>query len=188
MSQKFPGMKIAGVYSPPFSTRSHDESAIIERINDTQPDIVWVGLGCPKQEKWMLANVGRIDAPAMIGVGAAFDFHSGVVKWAPKWIRKSGMEWLFRLALEPRRMWRRNFRGMQFATLVMQQAMGKYLWPTIASIAGTLAPHESQVRLANWVAKTNQWFDEEMEATPAPPAPMRIADLTPPRIAAQKAA
>src|ERR1700733_10692148 len=113
MCWRYPGMKIAGVYSPPFSPNPQDDDALIERINDTEPDIVWVGLGCPKQEKWMLANVGRIDAPAMIGVGAAFDFHSGIIKWAPWWIRKAGMEWLFRLMMEPKRMWRRNLRGMQ---------------------------------------------------------------------------
>jgi N-acetylglucosaminyldiphosphoundecaprenol N-acetyl-beta-D-mannosaminyltransferase len=97
-------------------------------INDTRPDVVWVGLGAPKQEKWMARQTGRIAAPAMIGVGAAFDFHSGNVKWAPAWIRALGLEWAYRLALEPRRMWRRNLGNllfvMQIATQSLQRAAG----------------------------------------------------------------
>jgi N-acetylglucosaminyldiphosphoundecaprenol N-acetyl-beta-D-mannosaminyltransferase len=187
MGRRFAGMKIAGVYSPPFSSNPREEDELIERINKTRPDIVWVGLGCPKQEKWMLANVGRIDAPAMIGVGAAFDFHSGVMKWAPWWVRKAGMEWLFRLAMEPQRMWRRNVRGAQFVTLVVQEAMGRFLWPNVAGIAGALAEaRPSLPKLSVWVKKVNRWFDEEMEAPAAPPV-VRIGEPEP-QMQTQKAA
>ena len=108
LRDEFPGLHVAGTHSPPFRTVTEEEdAALIEKINLARPDIVWVGLGAPKQEKWMAAHVGRVEAAAMIGVGAAFDFHSGNVRWAPPWVRWLGLEWLFRLACEPRRMWRR---------------------------------------------------------------------------------
>jgi N-acetylglucosaminyldiphosphoundecaprenol N-acetyl-beta-D-mannosaminyltransferase len=108
LRDEFPGLQVVGTQSPPFRTLTEEEdTARVERINVARPDIVWVGLGAPKQEKWMAAHVGRIEAAAMIGVGAAFDFHSGNVRWAPPLVRRLGLEWLFRLACEPRRMWRR---------------------------------------------------------------------------------
>jgi len=107
---------------PPFRPLTETEdAAVVEAINRAQPDIVWVGLGAPKQEKWMAAHVGRIHAGAMIGVGAAFDFHAGTVPWAPAWIRKAGLEWAYRLALEPRRMWRRNLDSPLFLWHVILQ-------------------------------------------------------------------
>ena len=105
LSNMYPGLEVAGTYSPPFRPLTEEEDKdIVEKINSTNPDIVWVGLGAPKQEKWMCQHLGQIKAPAMIGVGAAFDFHSGKVKWAPNWLRKLGFEWLYRVILEPRRM------------------------------------------------------------------------------------
>jgi N-acetylglucosaminyldiphosphoundecaprenol N-acetyl-beta-D-mannosaminyltransferase len=105
----FPGLQVAGTYCPPFRKLSEDEQDdVAAKINATQPDIVWVGLGAPKQEKWMAEQVRRIKAPAMIGVGAAFDFHSGNVQWAPRFVRRCGIVWAYRLAVEPRRMWRRR--------------------------------------------------------------------------------
>lgn len=104
LSKKYPGLQVAGTYCPPFRPLTEEEDKdIMEKINSTNPDIVWVGLGAPKQEKWMCQHLGQIKAPAMIGVGAAFDFHSGNVKWAPNWVRKLGIEWLYRAILEPRR-------------------------------------------------------------------------------------
>ncbi len=103
-----PGLKIAGTYSPPFRPLTPDEdAAIVERINATGADIVWVGLSTPKQERWMAAHVGRLDAFALVGIGAAFDFHAGLVRQAPRWVQRSGLEWLFRLTQEPKRLWRR---------------------------------------------------------------------------------
>jgi N-acetylglucosaminyldiphosphoundecaprenol N-acetyl-beta-D-mannosaminyltransferase len=137
LTKRFDGLSVAGIYTPPFTSLSRWEDAlVIQKINSARPDIVWVGLGCPKQEKWMLAHVDRIHAPAMIGVGAAFDFHSGAVKWAPKFIRRCGMEWLYRLLMEPTRMWSRNVRGLQFAALVMQQSLQHHL----LGDAGALSP------------------------------------------------
>ncbi len=124
LSRQFPGVAIAGTYCPPFRELSPDEDAeIVQRINETRPDIVWVGLGSPKQEKWMAAHLGRVNATALIGVGAAFDFHSGRVKWAPQWMRKAGIEWAYRLAMEPRRMWRRNVNSFVFLAGILRQCV-----------------------------------------------------------------
>ena len=90
LSAKYPGLHVVGTYAPPFRRLSEEEDqAIVRAINATKPDVVWVGLGSPKQEVWMREHVGKIDAAALIGVGAAFDFHSGRVKWAPALIRKA---------------------------------------------------------------------------------------------------
>ena len=127
-TQDYPGLKVVGTYCPPFRPLSEQEDReIIDHINAAKPDIVWVGLGAPKQEKWMANHLGKIKATAMIGVGAAFDFHSGNVKWAPGWIRRIGMEWAYRLALEPKRMWRRNLDSPIFLTKVLYQRLAMTL-------------------------------------------------------------
>lgn len=103
----FPALSLAGMESPPFRPLSAEEDdAAVERINASGAGIVLVGLGCPKQERWMAEHRGRINA-VMIGVGAAFDFHAGTVSRAPAWMRDRGLEWLHRLASEPRRLWKR---------------------------------------------------------------------------------
>lgn len=103
----FPGLLIAGAYSPPFrlATAEEDE-ADVARINAAGAGTVWVSLGCPKQEQWMAAHRGRVNA-VMIGVGAAFDYHAGTIKRAPQWMQNAGLEWLHRLCSEPRRLWKR---------------------------------------------------------------------------------
>ena len=104
---RWPALRIAGAASPPFRALSADEDAeIVQAINASGAGSVWVSLGCPKQEQWMDAHRGRVQA-VMVGVGAAFDFHAGSVARAPQWMRKHGLEWLHRLASEPRRLWRR---------------------------------------------------------------------------------
>ena len=104
---QFPGLKIAGAYSPPFRALTPEEdAAVVESINASGAGTVWVSLGCPKQEKWMAEHKGRINA-VMIGVGAAFDYHAGTIQRAPLWMQHSGLEWLHRLCREPRRLWRR---------------------------------------------------------------------------------
>ena len=103
----FPGLKIAGAHSPPFRALSAEEDdEIVHAINASGAGTVWVSLGCPKQEHWMATHRGRIHAP-MIGVGAAFDYHAGTLPRAPLWMQRNGLEWLHRLAKEPRRLWRR---------------------------------------------------------------------------------
>jgi len=111
LRQRFPGVRIVGGYSPPFRDMTEEEDeAIVKEINRSHADVVWVGVGAPKQEKWMAAMRDRVHAPVMIGVGAAFDFHAGLVPQAPNWMQAAGLEWLFRLAHEPRRLWRRYAR------------------------------------------------------------------------------
>lgn len=108
LSARFPGLNVVGCLSPPYRALSPEEDEeIIRTINEAEPDIVWVGLSTPKQEHWMVGHLGRVDAKVMVGVGAAFDFHSGRKKQAPAWMQRSGLEWLFRLAQEPRRLGRR---------------------------------------------------------------------------------
>lgn len=108
LQRKFPRLNVVGTYSPPFrKLTSGEDEAIVEKINAAAPDILWVGLSSPKQDLWMAEHLGKIQAPVMIGVGAAFNFHSGSVKQAPYWMQRSGLEWLFRLSQEPKRLWKR---------------------------------------------------------------------------------
>ena len=108
LNTRFPGIKIAGSHSPPFRplTLEEDEQ-IIRTINESRADIVWVGLGLPKQELWMYEHQDKLNAPVLIGVGAAFKFFSGQVKRAPDWMGNHGLEWLWRFYHEPLRVWRR---------------------------------------------------------------------------------
>lgn len=109
-------IRVAGVYSPPFrSLTVEEEGQIADMIQEAAPDVLWVGLSTPKQEQWMWAFHDKVDVPVMVGVGAAFDFHTGRVRQAPVWMREHGLEWFFRLVSEPRRLWRRYLiYGSQF--------------------------------------------------------------------------
>lgn len=103
----YPGIQIAGMYSPPFRPMTEDEDkAIVERINETKPDFVWVGLGAPKQEKWMAAHQGKVNG-LMIGVGAGFDYYAGNIERAPEWMQKRNLEWVYRLIQDPKRLFGR---------------------------------------------------------------------------------
>ncbi|HVT82285.1 MAG TPA: WecB/TagA/CpsF family glycosyltransferase [Phycisphaerae bacterium] len=138
LKQLYPGLAVAGTHSPPFRALTSDEDLeIISMINSTKPDVVWVGLGAPKQEKWMLDHLGKIDAAAMIGVGAAFDFHSGNVKWAPGWVRRCGLEWAHRLIENPRSHWRRNLHSPLFMLRVMSQAAPRFKFAVSSPYADT---------------------------------------------------
>ena len=107
LTESYPGIQIAGMYSPPFRPMTEDEDKeIVERINETKPDFVWVGLGAPKQEKWMAAHQGLVEG-LMIGVGAGFDYHAGNIDRAPEWMQKSNLEWVYRLIQDPRRLFGR---------------------------------------------------------------------------------
>lgn len=108
LSLLYPGLNVAGTHCPPFRKLSDAELARdLTRINASGADIVWIGLGCPKQEIWMLENYAKLESQVVVGVGAAFDFHTGRVERAPLWMRQNGLEWLHRLASEPKRLWRR---------------------------------------------------------------------------------
>ncbi len=111
LRRRDPGLRIVGGYSPPFrDMTAEEEDAILNEINASGADVVWVGIGVPKQEKWMARMRDRLDAPVLVGVGAAFDFHAGLVPQAPSWMQTSGLEWAYRLGHEPRRLWRRYLR------------------------------------------------------------------------------
>src|SRR6267143_3609461 len=123
---QFPGLVVAGTYSPPFRALTRDEDCeIIEAIERAQADIVWVGLSTPKQERWMSEHRERLNVPVLVGVGAAFDFHTGRIGQAPEWMRECGLEWFFRLTMEPRRLWRRYLLyGAEFVALVLLESLG----------------------------------------------------------------
>jgi N-acetylglucosaminyldiphosphoundecaprenol N-acetyl-beta-D-mannosaminyltransferase len=108
LRERFPGLAIAGGFSPPFRDLTPaEEERVIGEIDASGAAVVWVGTGQPKQEKWMLHMRPRLSAPLLVGVGAAFDFHAGLVSQAPAWMQRSGLEWSYRLSREPRRLWRR---------------------------------------------------------------------------------
>ena len=108
LQDKYSGLRVAGTYSPPFSALTEEEDAqIVASINAANSDIIWIGLGTPKQETWMMEHREKLRAQVIVGVGAAFDIHAGTKAQAPIWMQENGLEWLFRLAQEPRRLWRR---------------------------------------------------------------------------------
>ena len=112
LQQRFPGLQVAGTYTPPFRPLTPEEDEeIITKINQAKPDFVWVGLSTPKQDEWIATHQAKLDVPNLLAVGAAFDFHSGNLRRAPRWIQQIGLEWLFRMMREPRRLWRRYLLG-----------------------------------------------------------------------------
>jgi N-acetylglucosaminyldiphosphoundecaprenol N-acetyl-beta-D-mannosaminyltransferase len=125
LKARFAGLKIAGCETPPFRPLTESErEEMISRIKTSHANIVWVGLGCPKQEAWMHENVRQLGGPVLIGIGAAFDFHTGRIKRAPVWMRGHGLEWLHRLCSEPRRLWRRYLvSAPKFVLLCLGEAI-----------------------------------------------------------------
>jgi N-acetylglucosaminyldiphosphoundecaprenol N-acetyl-beta-D-mannosaminyltransferase len=125
---RFPGIQITGTICPPFrSLTAEEKRAEVEDINSRRPDVVWVGLSAGKQEKWMFEQHQRLRAPVLVGVGAAFDFLAGLKKQAPVWMQENGLEWLFRLLQEPRRLWYRYLvYGSQFICLVSAEMLHCY--------------------------------------------------------------
>jgi N-acetylglucosaminyldiphosphoundecaprenol N-acetyl-beta-D-mannosaminyltransferase len=112
LESRYPGLRVAGTYTPPFRPLTDDEAHhVTELINDSGADMVWVGLSTPKQERWMAEFIDRLNAPVLLGVGAAFDIHAGTLPQAPRWMQRSGLEWFYRLWREPRRLWRRYLRN-----------------------------------------------------------------------------
>jgi N-acetylglucosaminyldiphosphoundecaprenol N-acetyl-beta-D-mannosaminyltransferase len=127
LTAAYPGLQVAGTITPPFraQTPEEDESAIT-KINAAAPDIVWVGLSTPKQEFWMASHIGKLHAPVLIGVGAAFDFLAGTKSQAPLWMQRSALEWVYRLICEPRRLWHRYARIVPlFFGLALQQIIAQ---------------------------------------------------------------
>jgi N-acetylglucosaminyldiphosphoundecaprenol N-acetyl-beta-D-mannosaminyltransferase len=112
LSKRFPGMRVVGAESPPYRQLTRDEDCeVVDRINAARPDYVWVGLGAPKQDLWVASHRDALDAPVLLAVGAAFDFHAGTRRRAPRWMQRSGIEWAYRLLSEPRRLGGRYIFG-----------------------------------------------------------------------------
>ncbi|MCB0455248.1 MAG: WecB/TagA/CpsF family glycosyltransferase [Aequorivita sp.] len=124
LQAKYPKLKIVYSHSPPFRPLTPEEdNAVVQAINASGARILFVGLGCPKQERWAAEHKGKVNA-VMLAVGAAFDFHSGRVKQAPNWIQKAGMEWFFRLLMEPKRLWKRHLKhNPRFIALALLQLL-----------------------------------------------------------------
>ena len=119
LKEKYPRLQIAGMVSPPYrALQAEEDEAAVRAINEAEPDIVWVGLGAPKQENWMYAHQGRVNG-VMIGVGAGFDYHAGTIRRAPLWMQKASLEWLYRLLQDPKRLFGRYLK-----------TNFKYLWLT----------------------------------------------------------
>ncbi len=126
LRRRIPQLQIAGTFSPPFTQVTPEEDeAIGAMIDTTNPDVVWVGLSEIKQDAWMYHHRGKLNAPVLVGIGAAFDFLAGTKRQAPEWMRENGLEWLFRLLQEPRRLWRRYLvYGSRFLVLVFLEQLG----------------------------------------------------------------
>ncbi len=130
LKANFPDLNVVGTYCPPFRPLTDEEDTIIlNQIKNANPDIIWVGLGAPKQEFWMSSHLNQLAPSVLIGIGAAFDFHAGLVKQAPKWMQSNGLEWLFRFFQEPKRLWYRylvNNPRFIFNTLLQVSGAKKY--------------------------------------------------------------
>lgn len=126
MEERFPGLRIAGSYTPPFRALSEEEMRTLQTaVASAKPDFFWVGLSTPKQEKFMATCYRQLEASVFLGVGAAFDFHAGKVRQAPLWMQRSGLEWFFRLCSEPRRLWKRYLKNNPL-----------FIWRAICQLTG----------------------------------------------------
>lgn len=126
LSSRYPGVEVAGTYCPPFRALSPEEmKSIADTINRSRADIVWVGLSTPKQERWIGAICDALRVKVLVSVGAAFDYHTGRLRYAPSWAQRAGLEWAYRLIQEPRRLWRRYaYNNPVFVGLVLKQLLG----------------------------------------------------------------
>ena len=140
MQERFPGIEIAGTYTPPFRQLSAlaEEDAVLRRIEATQPDLLWVGLGGPKQEFWMAEHRHRMRVPVMLGVGAAFDFHTGNRPWAPTLVRRLGLEWAWRMFTGGPATLKRNVRCVSIVTCMLLRACLSW------KAAAPAAPHDGK--------------------------------------------
>jgi len=112
LERRFRGLQVVGTYTPPFrSLTAEEEEEIVNQIQESKPHVVWVGLSTPKQERFMVQYLNRLQAPLLVGVGAAFDYHTGRIHDSPEWVKRSGLQWLHRLAQDPRHLWKRYLRN-----------------------------------------------------------------------------
>jgi N-acetylglucosaminyldiphosphoundecaprenol N-acetyl-beta-D-mannosaminyltransferase len=129
--ERFPKLQVVGTYEPPFRPLNAQEQAeLAESVRRTRPDMMWIGLSTPKQERFMAENLSKLDTTLMFGVGAAFDFHAGRVRQAPRWMQRSGLEWFFRLCCEPKRLWKRYLKNNPlFVLRIFCQCTGLKKYP-----------------------------------------------------------
>lgn len=139
---RFPGVQIVGTYTPPFRALTQmEEEEVVCRVRGLRPHILWVGLSTPKQERFMAGYLDRLEVPLMVGVGAAFDYHTGRISDCSDWIKRAGLQWLHRLAQDPRRLWRRYLRNNPaFLWRIMWQLLGLKRYPA----AGSRGPRAEQ--------------------------------------------
>jgi N-acetylglucosaminyldiphosphoundecaprenol N-acetyl-beta-D-mannosaminyltransferase len=134
LQERFPGLQIVGTYTPPFrQLNSEEQRQLAQQVKSVRPDIFWVGLSTPKQERFMAEYLPKLDASIMLGVGAAFDLHTGRMKDSPEWIKNAGLQWAHRLAQDPRRLWKRYFiNNPKFIAAIAAQLIGirRYSLPT----------------------------------------------------------
>jgi len=133
LKEKYPGLIVAGTFTPPFRALTPGEAAELQaQVRNSSPDMIWVGLSTPKQEKFMAEFLPQLDTTLMVGVGAAFDFHTGRVKQAPLWMQRSGLEWFYRLCQEPRRLAKRYLRNNPlFVWQFSAQLLGLKKYPPV---------------------------------------------------------
>jgi N-acetylglucosaminyldiphosphoundecaprenol N-acetyl-beta-D-mannosaminyltransferase len=126
LQARFPGLQVVGTYTPPFSPLSMEEHLeLVRHINRLKPDIIWVGLSTPKQERFMAEYLPKLNTSLMLGVGAAFDLHTGRMTDSPEWVKRSGMQWAHRLVQDPRRLWKRYLvNNPKFLMAISAQLMG----------------------------------------------------------------
>jgi len=126
VDKEYPGHKVVGTFSPPFRLLTQEENKqIVKMINDARPDVLWVALGTPKQDRWIFEHKKKLNVPVAVGVGAAFRFFSGHVKRAPEWVGKCGFEWVWRVLKEPKKLWKRNLIDVpKFVTLAFLELIG----------------------------------------------------------------
>jgi N-acetylglucosaminyldiphosphoundecaprenol N-acetyl-beta-D-mannosaminyltransferase len=150
LKAEFPRHRIAGSLSPPFRALTTRENAdIVDTINRARPDVLWVALGLPKQERWIYENLDRLDVPVAVAVGAAFGFLSGHIPRAPQWIGNNGLEWLWRLTMEPRKMWKRDIiDGPRFLAVALREVL--------RARASTRRSHQPSSALAGMGAVTRR--------------------------------
>lgn len=130
LCRKYPWARIAGIYTPPFRELTcEEEEELVAEVNRLKPDIVWVGIGTPRQDLWMRRMLPRLETRMMFGVGAAFDFLAGRVRLCPEWMKRAGLHWLHRLAQDPRRLWKRNVHNSAFLWHVTLQLSGARRYP-----------------------------------------------------------
>lgn len=145
LCRKYPWTRIVGIYTPPFrELTAREEDELVAEVSQLKPDIVWVGIGTPRQDLWMRKILPRLETRMMFGVGAAFDFLTGRVRLCPEWMKRAGLHWLHRLVQNPRRLWMRNVRNTAFLWHVALQLSGARRYPMRSRAEGAEQPSKAE--------------------------------------------